>query len=145
MTCTCNNKAELIDRGEIMSDVAFMVNGFKVEVPEDFQQVFSFYYNETVYSIANIIGYDDIPKGLQYVVSRRILGKILNQLIISNNINTEDIDAQAGVGIASIKEGDVDVKFEDTLSPQKLLNNFLRNCDRYGKNELARYVSATLC
>ena len=145
MTCTCNNKAELIDRNEIMSDVAFMVNGFKVEIPGDFQQVFSFYYNETVYSIANVIGYDDIPKGLQYVVSRRILGKILNQLIISNNMDIGDIDVQGGVGIASIKEGDVDVKFEDTLSPQKLLNNFLKSCDRYGKNELVRYVSATLC
>ena len=124
-----------------------LISKHKIDINdiEDFEDIFAYHYKEVTNTIKNLCSINIVPAELEYVVSRRILAKLLNFYIMTSGNEIDDNAIIDGVGFISIKEGDVEVKVNETLTPQKLLNNFIRTADNFGKNELARFSSITSC
>lgn len=147
MYCSCGKNNTEILMQDVYLNIKIYFKAFKIDISdiEDFEDIFAYHYKEVTNTIKNLCSINIVPAELEYVVSRRILAKLLNFYIMTSGNEIDDNDIIDGVGFISIKEGDVEVKVNETLTPQKLLNNFIRTADNFGKNELARFSSITSC
>lgn len=147
MYCSCGKNNTEISMEDVYLNIKIYFKAFKIDINsiDDFEDIFTYHYKEVINTIKNLCSINIVPAELEYVVSRRTLAKLLNFYIMTSGKDIDDNAIIDGVGFISIKEGDVEVKVNETLTPQKLLNNFIRTADNFGKNELARFSSITSC
>ena len=70
--------------------------------------------DEKIEYIYNKINSVAIPAGLRYALINEIVAEFLNTQLLAGNIKDIDID----LAIRSIKEGDSDVTFQDSMSSE---------------------------
>lgn len=88
--------------------------------------------------ILNQCNITEVPEELDMVVINRTCGAFLEaKSAVGTLATTLNIDMVA----KKIVEGDTTVEFatSDSLTPQKALNNFIRNLKEYGKRDVAAF------
>lgn len=107
------------------------------------------YINEVEREILDYINHDELPKGLDYIVTKRVIGRLIEFYVIHNDPRNiyGDMGAHHYDGdtyVASVTIGDTSTSYKEKSNEDKIqyLNDFRKNIKElknYGKDQLNKY------
>lgn len=85
-----------------------------------------------IQDILNFCNLTELPKELEHVVIRRVIGNLLEYYIRVNGADNLNIDKM----VRSISEGDVSITYDDKLDRNLITFKFIEESKNYGHNDL---------
>lgn len=96
------------------------------------QDVIDFYYNGAKEEILNYLNLEELPKGVEAILSKRVLGMVLEYLYVTNKIESIKIEPK----ITAITRGDVSMQMSGETPSERFLS-YIDNLKNYG--DLRKY------
>lgn len=96
---------------------------------------------ESVYStVKNTIHCKNVPKELEHIVMRRVIGEFLKskKIFAPNDLTMIDLDC----AVKQIQEGDINISFavgSGSLTPEQRMDNFINSLLNAGQDEIMHY------
>ena len=116
---------------ELKKSIVGYLSEFMVSVGDE-DTVFDLILKEVIQDICNFLNITKVPKELEHVVIRRVVGKYLEY-----KANRGELECVNDGEIKAITEGDVKIELNDSpFDVNKAMREFIDNCLVYGKDEL---------
>lgn len=127
------SKDEIITK-DFEEDLRVKLNSLGYEVTKADEVFIAYVTDEKIEYIYNKINSENIPAELRYVLINEIVAEFLNTQLLAGNIKDISMD----LAIRSIKEGDSDVTFQDSMSSEDKYKALLENL-RFKRGVFACY------
>ena len=119
---------------DVLKEVKQRLNSFGIETTEADDATLVFLIAKTQQSIKNECNLSEVPDELQYVLVDWVCGDFLQTQFSLGNLELENIDL-AGA-LASVKEGDTTVSFDNSQSDSARFESLVSALLHTGRSEL---------
>ena len=110
--------------------------GYAVEIGSSDESLVEYLFETVENSIKNQCNISDLPTDLDNVVTMRTCGAFLRIKSATSDLTTTfNITA----AYKKIVEGDVSVELSDNASPQKMLTDYIKALEEYGKRDIVAF------